>query len=94
MGTEPWSLSKMALDLDLKLTGKSVFETGAGGLELERTRIWIELDVKSELMPALISDVINKALIGVTALEVLGLKVDPLQGNLESGRSYYNNNLT
>jgi predicted aspartyl protease len=31
----------------------------------------------------LISDVIDKVLIGVTALEVLGLQVDPLTGRLK-----------
>ncbi|MGC8999154.1 MAG: aspartyl protease family protein [Candidatus Bathyarchaeia archaeon] len=73
---------KMALDLNLRLTGKSTVETGAGRLELERSRVWIELEGRSEVVPALISDVIDKVLIGVTTLEVLGLQVDPLTGKL------------
>ncbi|MEM0233687.1 MAG: retroviral-like aspartic protease family protein [Candidatus Nezhaarchaeales archaeon] len=74
---------RMAIDLNLKPTGKSIVETGAGRLEFERTRIWIELEGKSEIVPALISDLIDKVLIGVTALEVLGLQVDPLTGKLK-----------
>ncbi|MEM1581390.1 MAG: aspartyl protease family protein [candidate division WOR-3 bacterium] len=73
---------KMAVDLNLRLTGKSIVETGAGRLELERSRIWIELEGRSEVVPALISDIIDKVLIGVTTLEVLGLQVDPLTGKL------------
>ncbi|MEM2593496.1 MAG: aspartyl protease family protein [Candidatus Bathyarchaeia archaeon] len=74
---------RMSVDLNLKPTGKSIVETGAGRLELERTRVWIELEGKSEVMPALISDLIDKVLIGITALEVLGLQVDPLTGRLK-----------
>lgn len=73
----------IARKLQLKPTGRSVVETGAGRLELERTRIWIELEGEGEVVPALISDIIDKVLIGVTALEVLGLQVDPLTGRLK-----------
>ncbi len=74
---------RVALDLKLKPTGKSTVETGAGKLELERSRIWIELEGRSEVVPVLISDVIDKVLIGATTLEVLGLRVDPLTGKLK-----------
>jgi len=73
----------VARELRLKPTGRSVVETGAGRLELERTRIWLELEGEGEMVPALISDIIDKVLIGVTALEVLGLQVDPLTGRLK-----------
>ena len=73
----------VARELRLKPTGRSVVETSAGRLELERTRIWLELEGEGEIVPALISDVIDKVLIGVTALEVLGLQVDPLTGRLK-----------
>lgn len=73
---------RMALALNLRPTGKSIVETGTGRLEFERTRIWIELEGKNEIVPALISDLIDKVLIGITALEVLGLQVDPLTGKL------------
>lgn len=72
----------IAEELGLKTTGSSIVETGAGRLELKRTRIWVEIEGKSELVPALISEVISRVLIGVTTLEVLGLQVDPLRGRL------------
>ncbi|MEM2210235.1 MAG: aspartyl protease family protein [Nitrososphaerales archaeon] len=74
---------KIALELNLKLTGKSIVETGAGRLELERSRIWIELEGRSEIVPILVSDIIDKVLIGTTTLEILGLQVDPLTGKLK-----------
>lgn len=74
---------KLAMDLKLKATGRSVVETGAGRSELERSRVWIELEGRSEVVPVLISDVIDKVLIGVTTLEILGLRVDPLTGKLK-----------
>ena len=73
---------KLADELGLESTGKAIVETGAGRIELERTHIWIELEGKEEVVPALISDIINKVLLGVTTLEVLGLRVDPLTGKL------------
>jgi len=74
---------RLANELNLKPTGKTMVETGAGRIELNRTRIWIEIKGKEEIMPALISDITDKVLIGVTTLEVLGLQVDPLTGKLK-----------
>lgn len=73
---------KLANKLGLKPTGKTLVETATGRIELERTRIWIELEGREEIVPALISDIIDKVLLGVTTLEVLGLRVDPLTGKL------------
>ncbi len=72
----------IAKELELEVTGRSIVETGAGRLELERSRVLIELEGRSEIVPVLISDIIDKVLIGVTTLEVLGLQVDPLTGRL------------
>lgn len=74
---------KMALELGLKATGKIPVAIAGGVLELERTRVWIELEGREEVVPALISDVVDKVLIGVTTLEVLGLQVDPVTGRLK-----------
>ncbi len=68
---------EIAKKLNLKPARRSVVETEAGSLELERPRIWIELEGRGEIVPILISDVIDKVLIGVPTLEVLGLQVDP-----------------
>ena len=72
----------VAEQLGLKITGKSRVETGAGIIEVERSRAYIEIMGKSEIVPVLISDIIDKILIGVTTLEVLELEVDPLTGKL------------
>ena len=73
---------EIAKKLNLKPTGKSVVETEAGRLELERSRIWIELEGRGEIVPVLISDIIDKVLTGITTLKVLGLQVDPTTGRL------------
>ena len=72
----------LADKLGLRTTGRTLVESGAGRIEVERTRVWIEIEGREEIVPALISDIIDKVLIGVTTLEVLGLRVDPLTGRL------------
>jgi len=72
----------LANELSLSITGKSRIETGAGVIELERSRAWVEIEGRGEVVPVLISDIIDKILIGVTTLEVLELEVDPLTGRL------------
>jgi clan AA aspartic protease len=74
---------RLAEELGLRVTGRTEVETVAGRIVLERTRVRLELEGREELVPALISDVIDKVSIGVTALEVLGLQVDPLTGRLK-----------
>jgi len=72
----------IAEQLGLRTTGKSRVETGAGVIEVERSRAYIEIMGKSEVVPVVVSDIIDKILIGVTTLEVLELEVDPLTGKL------------
>jgi len=74
---------KLANELGLEVTGKVPVMTAGGRIELERTRVWIELEGKEDIVSAVISDVIDKVLIGVTTLEVLGLQVDPVTGRLK-----------
>ncbi|MBC7091093.1 MAG: aspartyl protease family protein [Nitrososphaeria archaeon] len=74
---------RLANELGLKVTGKAVPMTAGGSIELERTRIWVELESKEDLVSAVVSNVIDKVLIGVTTLEVLGLQVDPVTGKLK-----------
>jgi clan AA aspartic protease len=74
---------RLAEELGLRVTGRTEVETAAGKIMLERTRVRLELEGREEIVPALISDVIDKVSIGVTALEVLGLQVDPLTGRLK-----------
>jgi len=74
---------RLANELGLEVTGKIPVMTADGKIELERTRVWIELEDKEDIVSAVISDVIDKVLIGVTTLEVLGLQVDPVTGRLK-----------
>ncbi|MEM4971328.1 MAG: aspartyl protease family protein [Sulfolobales archaeon] len=73
----------LAEKLGLRVTGRVAVVTAGGRMELERTRIWIELEGREDIVPAVISDIIDKVLIGVTALETLGLQVDPVTGKLK-----------
>ncbi len=68
--------------LNLRFSGGSSVITGGGRVELDRSRAWVEILGRRDLVPVLISDSINKVLIGVTTLEILGLQVDPVAGEL------------
>ena len=72
----------LAEKLGLRVTGKVSATTATGKVVLDRTRVWLELEDREEIVPAVISDTIDKVLIGVTALEILGLQVDPVTGKL------------
>ena len=74
---------RLAEQLVLEVTGESTVNTGAGILKLPRSRAWIEIEGKSEIIPVLVSDLIDRVLIGVTTLEILGLTVDPITGKLK-----------
>jgi len=74
---------RLAVELRLEVTGRVPVMTAGGRIELEKTRIWIELESKEDIVPAVISDIIDKVLIGVTTLEILGLQVDPITGKLK-----------
>ena len=74
---------QLARELGLEATGRVPVMTAGGRIELERTRIWIELEGKEDIVSAVISDIIDKVLIGVTTLETLGLQVDPVTGKLK-----------
>ncbi|MEM1730851.1 MAG: aspartyl protease family protein [Ignisphaera sp.] len=74
---------KVSNEIGLEIVGKTVVETGAGRLELDRSRAWIEIEGRGDVIPVLVSDVIDKLLIGATTLEILGLQVDPITGKLK-----------
>ena len=74
---------RLAKELGLEITRRTIAERGAERLELDRSRVWIEIEGRSEIVPVLVSDTIDKVLIGVTTLEVLGLQVDPITGKLK-----------
>ena len=73
----------LAIDLGLRVTGKSRVKTDVGVIELDRSRAYIEVTGRGNIIPVLISDIIDKVLIGVTTLEILELEVDPITGELK-----------
>jgi predicted aspartyl protease len=54
-----------------------------GIIEMNRSRAYVEIMGRSDVVPVLISNIIDKVLIGVTTLEILELEVDPLTGKLK-----------
>jgi aspartyl protease family protein len=72
----------IAVQLGLRVTGESRVETGAGVIEVDRSRAYIEILGKADIMPVIVSDMIDKVLIGVTTLEILELEVDLVAGRL------------
>ena len=68
----------LAQELNLPRIGTSKVRTGAGILELERARCILRIEGKEIMQDVLVSDIIDKVLIGVVTLESLGLEVDPV----------------
>ena len=73
---------RLAEELGLGITGRVTAMTADGKIELEKARVWVELEGREDVVPAVVSDIMDRVLIGVTTLEVLGLQVDPITGRL------------
>ena len=69
----------------LKILPKSTANvmTAGGPIEIDISSAEIEVSGKRDVVRIAISDVIDKVLIGVTTLEILGLAVDPISGQLK-----------
>jgi len=74
---------KLADELGLDIVDKVTALTAGGKVSVDLTLIYIELEGKRGFVPAMISDIIDRVLIGVTTLETLGLQVDPVTGRLK-----------
>ncbi len=73
----------LAKDLRLPMTGRRKVRTASGDLELDRGYALVQIDGKTEINPILISDSVDRVLIGVITLETLALTVDPTTGELK-----------
>ena len=78
---------KVAASLGLMPKAKSRAMSAGGLIMIELSDAVVEIGGKSGIVRVAISDVIDRVLIGVTALETLGLTVDPLTGELKE--SFY-----
>ena len=74
---------ELADELGIKPETEAEVEAAGGKLRLKRGVAKIEIKGKEEITPVLISEIIDKVLIGVIILESLGFSVDPKTGTLK-----------
>ncbi|MCL0103964.1 retroviral-like aspartic protease family protein [Dehalococcoidia bacterium] len=77
---------RIARELELVEVSRESVETGAGELELVRSAARITIDRKQSVQDVLISDFIDRVLLGVVTLEAMALSLDPLTGKLKERR--------
>jgi clan AA aspartic protease len=77
---------KVAQELELGEFTTEIVESGAGEIELKRTSARISIDGRESVQDVLISDFIDRVLLGVVTLETLALSSDPLTGKLKEKR--------
>jgi len=73
----------IAQELELGEVSTEMVKTGAGKIELKRSSARISIDGKEAVQDVLISDFIDRVLLGVVTLETLALSLDPLTGELK-----------
>ncbi len=74
---------KLADALGIKPFTEEKVKTGAGTIKISRGRAWIKLKGKESPFDVWISDFIDKVLLGVVVLEVMGFEVDPTTQKLK-----------
>ncbi|MCC5997575.1 MAG: hypothetical protein LM573_00690 [Thermofilum sp.] len=78
----------VAEELVLPVVGKMLFFDRGGSAELDEYVGVVEVIGRKAHTHVLVSDELDVVLIGATALEMLGLKVDPVTGKLIEGKVY------
>ena len=81
--TDTVTPKRVAEELQLPVTGKSVVLTAKGRVELDECIGVVEIMGKRRTVPMLVSDEVSHVLIGVATLELLRLEVDPVTGRLK-----------
>lgn len=74
---------KLADELGIEPFTEEEIKTGAGTIRISRGRAWIKLKGKESPFDVWISDFIDKVLLGVVVLQVLGFQVDPTTEELK-----------
>ena len=74
---------KIAEEIGIEPTSEEKVMTGAGMVKVKRGRAWIKLKGKEGPFDVLISDFIDKVLLGVVVLESFGFEADPATGTLK-----------
>ncbi len=73
----------IAQELDIEPIRVDEVQTGAGKMRVERGVAVIIIEGRETITEVWISDIIDRVIIGVVTLELLGLKLDPRTGKLE-----------
>jgi aspartyl protease family protein len=73
----------VAKSLEIAKKSTAAVMTAGGPVSVDLSSVEIELAGKKETVRVAISDIIDRVLIGVTTLEILGLAVDPVSGHLK-----------
>jgi len=77
---------RIAEELGLEEVATTRVVTGAGEMELKRAVARIEIDGRETVQDVLISEIIDRVLLGVVTLEALALALDPVTGKLKEER--------
>lgn len=79
---------KMSDKLGLRIIGKRRVRTATQIETLEQSFASIEISGNLTVTPVLVSETLDKVLVGVITLEALGLTVDPTTGQLKEAETY------
>jgi len=74
--------------LGLRVTGKRRVRTATQLETLEQSFALLEINGNVTVTPILVSETLDKILVGVITLEALGLTVDPTTGQLKETETY------
>jgi clan AA aspartic protease len=74
---------RLADELGLERLGTAKVATGAGELELRQAVARLAIGERETVQDVLVSELIERVLLGVVTLEAMGLALDPLTGELK-----------
>ena len=74
---------KLAQELELGEITMEMVKTGAGNIRLKRSAARISIGDREAPQSVLVSDFIDRVLLGAVTLETLALSIDPLTGELK-----------
>ncbi len=78
----------LAMELRLPMAGSRTVRTATGPVSLPMARALIQINGDREINRVLVSDTLDKVLIGVITLETFSVTVDPTSGELREAEAY------
>lgn len=79
----------LADQLQLRVTGQRTARTATGNVAMDWSSAVLQIDGKSDLNPIVISETLDRALVGVVTLEILELAVDPQPADSSKAKHFY-----